>query len=136
MPFKYETKRVEMWRTNLPVPTVLGNVPRRVYDAQFARFSDVAPGENLEARATELAELTLQRNGSAYEGYQSITRHEPFKLATYVSSVNTNDDFLIIGDAMDADGNIIAPARLSLQDLVGYETLKKVERETKLVAAR
>lgn len=130
MTFKYESRRVEDMRNQLIRLHSIDVNPKVFYDAQWAQFRGSPEGEKLEVKATEIAELTVQRHGSAYEDYQSASDGSIRKLVAYVGGINTSKDILVVGQNVEPEtGNLTLPAKLSLQDLIGYRTIEKVIRE-------
>jgi hypothetical protein len=128
MTFEYESRRVEDMRNQLIRLHSARVNPKVYYDAQWAQFKGSPEGEHLEVKATEIAELTVQQHGSAYEGYQSISEDPIRKIVAYVGGINTSDDILVVGQNVEPETrNLTLPARLSLQDLIGYRTIEKVE---------
>jgi len=101
--------------------------PNIFFDAHRVEYRESSKGQKLEVRATEVAELTLQKHGSAYCDYQSVSTFPIFKMVAYVGGINTSADDLIIGNDLNPEtGNLGLPARLSLQDLIGYRTIEKI----------
>lgn len=128
MTFQYESRRVEDMRNQLIRLHSARVNPKVFYDAHWAQFRGSPEGEALEVKATEIAELTVQRHGSAYESYQSISDDPIRKIVAYVGGINTDKDILVVGQNVEPETrNLTLPAKLSLQDLIGYRTIEKVE---------
>ncbi len=100
-------------------------MPKLFYDAKFAEVKGEQEGDFTDEKANWLAELTVQHRGSAYEGYRSVTDLPIHKVVMYVQA--RHNDFLIVGHQVDPEKRIIHPAKLSLQDLIGYREIEKVE---------
>lgn len=101
--------------------------PKLFYDARRAEVRGSQEGDVPTEKANWLAELTIQHHGSAYEDYQSVTKDEAHRVLMYVQAKHLNHDFLVVGHQLDSGKFIVHPARLSLQDLVGYRAVEKIE---------
>ncbi|MFP4567676.1 MAG: hypothetical protein ACLFN8_01905 [Candidatus Woesearchaeota archaeon] len=86
-------------------------------------------GYNPHLKGYELALLTIQEDGSAPRNYQSVSKSDIFQVPLIVGSYRSTDSgLLIVSDLMDKDSKeLIHPARLNLNDIIGYETLKRIE---------
>jgi len=126
-PAHYESRNVESMRNFLlRLPSTM-HEPKLFYDARFAEVRGQQGGDRVKDKATWLAELIVQHHGSAYENYQSVTDAKPHKVLMYVQARHINQDFLVVGHELDEDKTIVHPARLSLQDLIGYREVERVE---------
>jgi hypothetical protein len=132
MAFQYESTSVEHMRAQLIRLPSVNQLPSSHYDVTRAEFrvGDGALTQKGSARdripAVEVAELTLKKNGSAYSGYKSITKAPTRKLVAYVGGFNSGKDVLVIGGDVERNGNLGLPAKLSLQDLVGYRIVEQI----------
>lgn len=124
-------------RENLPR---VGIIPYRFYDASGFRYSGdprlFFKCTDRKAKAVEIAELTVQRMGSApffddvaMDEIYSPKRDAPVKkILAYVAGLDADGDILLVDDEINTrTQELRAPARLFLCDLVRYETLKKID---------
>jgi len=125
---QHESRSVESMRLFLgeSLPSVIYG-PKLFYDAKRAEIRGDQEGDSPRGKAIWLAELTIQHHGSAYADYESVTKAEVHKVLMYVQARHMNDDFLIVGHQLDTENRLIHPARLSLQDLIGYKGIEKVK---------
>lgn len=93
------------------------------YSARKTEIVGQQKGFNPHICAHEFALLTIKENGSARRDYQSISEAPTFQIGMYIGGLIL-EDCLIVSDITD-NGELVRPAKLSLQDLIGYETLKK-----------
>jgi hypothetical protein len=84
-------------------------------------------GKVFDIPAYELALLTIKENGTAPVGYKSISEFKPFQVGMHVGPM-FKEEGLIVSDIYQ-DGKLIRPVKLSLNDIIGYETLKKIGRK-------
>ena len=96
------------------------------YDARHAEIRGEQKGFDPNMAATELALLTVKENGSKREGYKSTSQATAYQAALWIGG-RIHDECLIVSDTAE-DGRLVHPAKLRFEDLVGYETLKVMER--------
>jgi len=126
-PRLHESRSVEAMRNFLIRLPSTTHKPKLFYDARAAEIQGKQKGDRAQDKATWLTELTVQHHGSAYEDYQSVTDAPTHRVLMYVQAIHTNDDFLVVGPQIDSEKRIIHPARLSLQDLIGYREVERIE---------
>lgn len=110
----FETSRIPPIN-NLNTPLIV--------DPTRARIVGDQAGYQPHMKAYEYARLWIKENGSAREGYKSMSTAQTLEAAMAVGAL-LGEDYLIVSD-VTRDGELVHPAKLSLQDLVGYETLKQ-----------
>lgn len=93
------------------------------YDARRCQFRGDQDELDPHMRAYELALLTLKECGSARKNYRSVSTWPVFQVTMHIGA-KVGDDFLIVSDAV-VGGELVRPAKLSLNDLIGYEVLKR-----------
>lgn len=100
------------------------------YCAKWSEIRGEQKGYNPNLKAFELALLTIQENGSAPRDYESTSESQviqvPFAIGSYQSN-GPDNGFLIVSDMIDEKGELIRPAKLKLNDLIGYESIKRFE---------
>ena len=86
-------------------------------------------GYNPNLKGYELALLSIQEDGSAPRNYQSVSKSDIFQVPLFVGAYRSNDSgLLIVSDLMDKDSKeLIHPARLNLNDLIGYESIREIK---------
>jgi hypothetical protein len=125
MIFQFQTKSVEAARlkfTESSLPKIYDFDTPLFYSAKIAGIVGTQGGFNPHMKVHEFALLTIKENGSAREGYQSVSTAVPYQVGMHIGA-KLQDNFLIVSDIAE-NGELVRPAKLSLQDLVGYETLK------------
>lgn len=85
-------------------------------------------GYNPELRGYELALLTIQEDGSARRNYQSNSKSPIFQVPLIVGSYSSRDSgLLVVSDLLDKETQeLVHPARLKLDHVIGYESLRKL----------
>ena len=130
MAFEFKSRSVEEMRSQLIRLNCLDVVLGTFFDVMRLEPVRISEDPILEIRADEIAELTVQTNGSAYRNYQSVSKHPIQRVVAYVGGINSSRDILIIGkDISPETGNLGLPAGLSLQDLIGYRTIEEITRK-------
>lgn len=123
--FKFQTRSIEQTLqefTKHSLPQVYDCDTPLTYDARMGRIQGAQNGFNPHMKAHELALLTLQENGSAQRGYKSVSTSAILQAAFFIGA-RLKDDFLIVSD-ISIKGELIHPIKISLQDLIGYETVQ------------
>lgn len=92
------------------------------YDPAFGAIKGNQKGFNPRIASAEIAMLTIKQNGSAPRGYRSISEAPAFQVSLHIGGKLPNDD-LLVSDIAE-EGKLIRPAKLSLQHIIAYETLK------------
>ena len=126
--FQFQTNSVEeayLKFTESDLPEIFSCNTPLSYSARRAEIVGEQRGYNPHMKSHEFALLTIKENGSARRGYQSVSDATPYQVGVHIGA-KVQDDCLIVSDIAE-DGELVHPARLSLQDLIGYETLKKFE---------
>ena len=126
--FQFQTDSVEQVRlkfTKSDLPKIPSSDTPLSYSARRAEIVGEQKGYNPNMRSHEFALLTIKENGSARRGYQSVSEATPYQVGMHIGA-KVQDDCLIVSDIAE-NGKLVHPAKLSLQDLIGYETLKKFE---------
>lgn len=129
---------VQVMRSELVKTLPLVDVdPKRYLDVLKVEYHGSSKGQKLEVRATEIAELTLQRFGSVHvfldedmgEAGKPNTTDPIKKLVAYVGGIHSSHDMLIIDSNIELKtGNLSLPARLNLVDLIQYRVIENIAR--------
>ena len=128
MAFQFQTESVEdtcLRFTETALPKIIRLDTPLLYSARRAEIVGEQKGYNPNMRAHEFALLTIRENGSARRGYKSTSEATPYQVGMFVGA-KVQDDSLIVSDIAE-NGELVHPAKLSLKDLVGYETVKTFE---------
>ena len=124
--FQFKTNSLEeanLKFTESDLPKIFSCDTLLSYSAKRAEIVGEQEGFNPHMSSHEFALLTIKENGSARRGYQSVSKATPYQIGMHIGA-KVQDDYLIVSDITE-NGELIRPAKLSLQDLIGYETLKK-----------
>lgn len=129
---KIETRSVEEMQNFLSQFNFDGNKgfdSPLYFDPRRCNIKGEQKGYNPELRGFELALLTIQEDGSAERNYQSISESPIFQVPLIVGSYsNRNSGLLVVSDLIDKDTQeLLHPARLNLNHIIGYESLRKFE---------
>ena len=125
MTFQFQTESVKeacLRFTETALPKISSLDTPLLYSARRAEIVGEQKGYNPHIKAHEFALLTIRENGSARGGYKSVSEATPYQVGMFVGA-KVQDDALIVSDIAE-NGELVRPAKLSLQDLVGYETVK------------
>lgn len=127
--FTFEVNRISdalLRFTETDIPKMSRFHTDLVYRTSRAEFSTLLQGESFDdILAHEFALLTLKEKGSAPDGYTSISKDTPHRVGMYVGAI-LDRKYLIISD-FEQNGMLGRPARLSFNDLIGYERLKRLK---------